>query len=312
MDTNAIVFEKPGELGLRRVSLCRPGAGDVVVEASLSGISTGTEKLLFEGSMPYFPGLTYPLVPGYETLGSVVEAGPVSGHGVGDLVFVPGSNGFTDAAGLFGANAARLVVPGARCVSVSPALAPEAPLLALAATAHNAIKRANRAPSLVIGHGVLGRLIARIIIALGHEAPRVWETNPARRGGATSYDVIDPSLDDGPPYCAVIDASGDVRAIDAAVARLARQGELVLAGFYSQRVSFDFVPAFLREISLCVAAEFRPADMAAVLALHEAGVLSLDGLITHRAAPAQAQDAFRTAFSDPECLKMVIDWRMAA
>lgn len=312
MDTNAIIFEKPGELGLRRVSLRRPGAADLVVDSILSGISTGTEKLLFEGAMPHFPGLSYPLVPGYETLGLVVEAGPLSGHGEGDLVFVPGSTGFTDAAGLFGANAAKLVVAGARCLAVGPAWQQDAPLLALAATAHNATRRARKAPDLIIGHGVLGRLLARIVIALGHEAPRVWETNPARRDGAIGYTVIDPAEDDGAPASSVVDASGDVRAIDTAIARLARQGELVLAGFYSQRVSFDFVPAFMREISLSIAAEFRPADMEAVLALLASGALSLDGLITHRSAPADAKDAFRTAFKDPECLKMVIDWRMAA
>ena len=32
-----------------------------------SGISTGTERLLFHGRMPAFPGMGYPLVPGYET-----------------------------------------------------------------------------------------------------------------------------------------------------------------------------------------------------------------------------------------------------
>jgi len=312
MDTDAVVFEKPGLIGIRRVTLRQPTAGDVVVETRSSGISTGTEKLLFEGVMPYFPGLAYPLVPGYETLAQVVEAGPDSGRQTGETVFVPGATCYTDAAGLFGANAARLVVPGSRCVPVSPALGADAPLLALAATAHNAVTRARQTPGLVIGHGVLGRLIARIIVAQGHPAPCVWETNPARRAGAEGYRVIDPAQDEAPPYAAVIDASGDAAVLDGAIARLARQGELVLAGFYRGRVGFDFVPAFLREISLSIAAEFRPADMQAVQALHAAGQLSLAGLITHRARPDQAADAFRTAFTDPDCLKMVIDWRMAA
>jgi myo-inositol-1(or 4)-monophosphatase len=35
-----------------------------------SGISTGTERLLWDGTMPPFPGLGYPLVPGYETVGT--------------------------------------------------------------------------------------------------------------------------------------------------------------------------------------------------------------------------------------------------
>jgi 3-hydroxyethyl bacteriochlorophyllide a dehydrogenase len=41
----------------------------------------------------------------------------------------------------------------------------------------------------------------------------------------------------------------------------------------------------------------------------ESGRLSLDGLITHRHPAAEADAAYRTAFGDPACLKMILDWR---
>ena len=47
------------------------GPRDLEVAVSFSGISTGTERLLWEGTMPPFPGLSYPLVPGYETVGTI-------------------------------------------------------------------------------------------------------------------------------------------------------------------------------------------------------------------------------------------------
>ena len=71
----AIVFEAPRELSVRRLELKPFEPADIEVEVSFSGISTGTERLLWEGSMPPFPGLGYPLVPGYETVGVVVKAG---------------------------------------------------------------------------------------------------------------------------------------------------------------------------------------------------------------------------------------------
>jgi 3-hydroxyethyl bacteriochlorophyllide a dehydrogenase len=46
-----------------------------------------------------------------------------------------------------------------------------------------------------------------------------------------------------------------------------------------------------------------------VTALVEQGKLSLDGLITHTMGPAQAQEAYELAFGDPQCLKMMIDWK---
>ncbi|PYB71954.1 chlorophyll synthesis pathway protein BchC [Rhizobium wuzhouense] len=312
MCSAAIVFEKPGTLTVRRLALNTPEASDVVVESRFSGVSSGTEKMLYEGTMPAFPGMRYPLVPGYETVGTVVEAGPTSGRSVGDQVFVPGANCYEDAAGLFGASAERLVVPGARTVRTQFHNAEEAALLALAATAHHAVCRASRAATLIIGHGVLGRLIARFVIATGHPAPTVWETRAARRDGATGYSVEAPLQDGTDRHDVIIDASGDASVVDQAIAHLNRRGELVLAGFYGVRLDFAFPAAFMKEASIAIAAEFTPADVQAVLALIAEGRLSLAGLITHHSAPAEAASAYRTAFNDPDCLKMIIDWRKAA
>jgi 3-hydroxyethyl bacteriochlorophyllide a dehydrogenase len=93
------------------------------------------------------------------------------------------------------------------------------------------------------------------------------------------------------------------------IGRLAKGGEVVLAGFYDQPLSFTFPPAFIREARLRIAAEWAPDDLAATIALIDSGKLSLDGLITHRLSAIQAQDAYRTAFTDLSCLKMILDWR---
>jgi 3-hydroxyethyl bacteriochlorophyllide a dehydrogenase len=68
----------------------------------------------------------------------------------------------------------------------------------------------------------------------------------------------------------------------------------------------------MREARFRIAAEFRPADLAAVQALIVSGALSLDDLITHRRPAADAQAAYTTAFGDPDCLKMIMDWRNVA
>ena len=75
MQANAIVFQQPQSLAIKRLALPDMGANDVQVQVEFSGISTGTERLLWDGSMPAFPGMGYPLVPGYETVGRVVAAG---------------------------------------------------------------------------------------------------------------------------------------------------------------------------------------------------------------------------------------------
>jgi 3-hydroxyethyl bacteriochlorophyllide a dehydrogenase len=124
--------------------------------------------------------------------------------------------------------------------------------------------------------------------------------------------VIDPGDAGDTRYDTAIDASGDAGALDGIINRLRKPAQLILAGFYGERVGYAFAPAFMRELTLTIAAEFRPEDVCAVIELVEAGHLSLDELLTHRAAPAEAPSAYRTAFNDPGCLKMVIDWRNAA
>ena len=90
--------------------------------------------------------------------------------------------------------------------------------------------------------------------------------------------------------------------------RLAKGGEIVLAGFYSERVSFAFPAAFMREAHFRVAAEWQPGDLAETRSLIECGRLDLTGLVTNRRPAGEALDAYPQAFSDPDCLKMVLDW----
>ena len=309
----AIVFDAPGTLSVQTLELKAFDAADLEVEVSFSGISTGTERLLWDGTMPPFPGLGYPLVPGYETVGTVVRAGPEASVPVGSQVFVPGSYSFQGVRNIFGGAGSRLVVPHDRVVVVAPELGPKAVLLALAATCYHTVSMGGAKtpmvpPDLIVGHGVMGRLLARICLALGWPAPTVWDTQPVRRDGGTGYACIDPGDDTRKNYQAVYDVSGDVSILNSLIMRLAPGGEVVLAGFYKTDLSFAFAPAFMREATLRVAAQWKKHDLLAVTALVEQGRLSLDGLISHTLATARAREAYEVAFGDPQCLKMMLDW----
>jgi bacteriochlorophyllide a dehydrogenase len=310
----AIVFEAPQVLSVQTLELKAFEAADLEVEVSFSGISTGTERLLWDGTMPPFPGLGYPLVPGYETVGTVVRVGESREIAIGDQVFVPGSYSFQGVRNIFGGAGARLIVPHERVVRVAPRLGAKAVLLALAATCHHTlslggVREPITAPELIVGHGVMGRLLARITLALGLPAPTVWETQPVRREGATGYTVIHPDDDARKNYAAIYDVSGDGSLLNNLISRLAPGGEVVLAGFYKHDLSFAFAPAFMREAQIRVAAQWKKHDLHAVTALVERGALSLDGLITHTLNPGRAREAYEVAFGDPQCLKMMMDWR---
>lgn len=314
MFAEAVVFGAPKSLTVRKASLRPPQRDELVVRSYWSGVSTGTERLLHDGTMPAFPGFGYPLVPGYETVGRVEDAGENARHRVGELVYVPGCSAYRELRGLFGGTASRLVASSDRVLTLEEEWRRDGVLMALAATAYHALHAGDERgalmahlPELIVGHGVLGRLLARITIALGG-APVVWEENQARRIGAQGYDCIAPADDDRMDYRRIIDASGDEAILDTAMTRIGHGGEIVLAGFYGARMAFPFPLAFMREARLRVAAEFKPHDMRGVHALVRAGHLSLTGLVTHASPIGDAAGAYRTAFGDADCLKMILDW----
>jgi 3-hydroxyethyl bacteriochlorophyllide a dehydrogenase len=311
MEALAVVLNRPEDLSVDRVVLTPPGDLDVVVDIAFSGISTGTERLLWQGRMPPFPGMGYPLVPGYESVGRIASAGPGLQQRIGETVFVPGANCFVEIRGLFGGAASRVVVPASRALTIDPALEERGTLIALAATAQHVIA-GGELPGLIIGHGVVGRLLVRLVIAAGGPAPVVWETNEQRRGGATGYQVVHPDDDPRRDYRCICDASGDPAILDTLIGRIAPGGEIVLAGFYAERLSFAFPMAFMCEARMRVAAQWQPGELETVRRLINDGSLSLDGLITHRTEAEHADSAYRIAFGDPACLKMILDWRASA
>jgi 3-hydroxyethyl bacteriochlorophyllide a dehydrogenase len=214
---------------------------------------------------------------------------------------------------LFGAAASNLIVPAKRAVAFDESLGEDGVLLALAATAYHALRLIGDAkPECIVGHGVLGRLLARLTVALGGAPPVVWERDANRAKGAVGYDIIDPVANTRRDYRVICDVSGDAALLDSLIAHLAPGGEIVLAGFYSAPLSFVFPPAFMREARIRVAAEWHHEDLVAVRDLIDGGKLSLDGLISHREAATAAAEAYQIAFDDPSCLKMALDWRACA
>ena len=129
MKSTAVVFDDPGHMSLQALELPQLQDGQVEVAVQFSGISTRTERMLWDGSIQAMQGM-YPLVPGYESVGQVVKAAAGSQLKEGQTVFVPGANCFTGVRSLYGGAASRLVVSDQKIVPVSNVLGSDAVLLA--------------------------------------------------------------------------------------------------------------------------------------------------------------------------------------
>lgn len=87
--SRAIVMERPYEVRLREIELTEPMEDAYVAKTAFSAISTGTDMKTYRGAQ-HPEQCWYPLVPGYETAGTVVAAGEKSDGRlkVGDRVMI--------------------------------------------------------------------------------------------------------------------------------------------------------------------------------------------------------------------------------
>jgi 3-hydroxyethyl bacteriochlorophyllide a dehydrogenase len=313
MKSTAVVFSRPKQLSLQALELPQVQAGQLELAVHYSGISTDAERMLWDGSMSALGSVGYPLVPGFETVGQVVKAPRGAKIKEGEMVFVPGADCFSGVKSLYGGAASRLVVSDQMVLPVSNALGVDAVLLALAATAYHAVSGGGvhehfTPPELIIGHGVMGRLLARLTVAAGCPAPTVWETQAEMSQGAQGYDVIRPEDDPRKDYQAIYHMNGDTFNLDYLIQRIRPGGEVVLAGLYKHGLQFSYSSAFSKEARIRVSSEWKRADLLAVNELVNSDRLSLQGLVTHVQAFHSTNAAYETAFGDISCLKMVLDW----
>ena len=182
MKTKAIVIPQANVVEIREVELKPIGAEDVLIKTRLTSISAGTERMLLKGVMPH-PMLQFPVVPGYETVGEVIEVGDGAREWLGKRVYVGGNYGFIGVNPAFGGQSAYIVAPKTHLTDLQTLSDEQGVLLALAATALHGVDQGeirdwgleindqspipNPQSLLILGQGIVGQLAARIAKARG-------------------------------------------------------------------------------------------------------------------------------------------------
>ncbi len=236
----ALWITGPRRAALREEALPPPGPDQLLVRTLHSGISRGTERLVFEGRVPEseharmraplqagdFP---FPVKYGYCAVGRV-EAGPAAR--IGETVFC------------LAPHQDRFLAPAALCMPLPPGLPPARAVLgANMETALNILWDA--APllgerALVIGAGVVGLLVARLLARMPGVAVAVHDTDGAKAAlagsaGATFLPSLGlPSLGE-PLHELVIHASGAPEGLRAALAAAAFEGRILEASWFGAR-----------------------------------------------------------------------------
>lgn len=315
MMTRAVVIPEPGRVELQQVTLRDLKPDDVIVETAYTSISAGTERMLLAGQMPH-PMLQLPVVPGYETVGRVVEVGEsLQDDLVGQWVYVGGAHCYESVNPAWGGQSARLLVDAQRAVPLGDTMEPrQGVMLALAATALHGVDVLNPKPDervLVLGQGPVGQLASRLL-----KQRDVWvasaDRNPRRLAvseGDVTVNVAEATLTDAisEPVNAIIEATGSMEALANALPLLASGGTILLLGYY-QTLNLPYMPLFLKEASVLTSKEWAPGDLVRCRDLIANGDLDVAPLMTHSKPIDDVAAAYDVALNDETCLKLVLDW----
>ncbi|MYZ49689.1 zinc-binding alcohol dehydrogenase [Propylenella binzhouense] len=232
----ALWIAAPGAAEIRAEALSVPRPGEVLVETVASGVSRGTERLVFEGRVPEsergrmrapfqagdFPG---PVKYGYAAVGRVLE-GPAQLVGRHVFALHPHQD--------------RFVVPEAAAIPVPPAVPPgRAVLAANMETALNIAWDAAIGPGdsvAIVGGGLVGLLAARLAARIPGTAVTVVDVDPARAGPAGRLGAAFALPGDVPADCdVVIHASASEEGLRTALAAAGFEARLVEASWYGDR-----------------------------------------------------------------------------
>lgn len=250
----ALWFVGPNAVELRSEPLAAPGPREMVVRGLASGVSQGTELLLYKGEGPdvFDPSLdggaagaaqsaTYPRRYGYAWVGEVTACGSEARLREGTRVFALAPHGD---AHVLGGDAVRALpedFPATRAV--------------LAANLETAVTCVwDARPSLgddavVLGGGVVGILTAWLLARAGASVTLI-ERSERRRAAARALAptvlVESAAAPDGTADL-VVEATGDPRVLDDAIAWTRAEGRIVVASFYGKRSApLDLGDAFHR------------------------------------------------------------------
>ncbi|MEH1126446.1 zinc-dependent alcohol dehydrogenase [Micromonospora sp. CPCC 206061] len=232
----AFWLRSPGHGEIRPVALAAPGPGEVLVRTLYSGVSRGTETLVFRGGVPRsqhtamrapfqegdFPG---PVKYGYLNVG-VVEQGPPHLHGRTVFCLYP--------------HQTHYVVP-AEAVTVVPNAVPPARAV-LAGTVETAVNAAWDAAPLVgdriavIGAGMVGCSVAGVLARLPGVRLQLVDTDRSRSAVAAAFGVAFTHPDDAAGDCdLVVHASATEAGLARSLELLAPEGTVLELSWYGDR-----------------------------------------------------------------------------
>ncbi|MEI6846915.1 MAG: chlorophyll synthesis pathway protein BchC [Chlorobiaceae bacterium] len=318
MKAKAIIFSGIQQIALSEVTLKPLSSTDVLVETYWSSISTGTEKMAYNGLIPS-PPFIFPFIPGYETVGKIIKVGRhVNQNLIGKFAYVAGSFGYEGVNAAFGGASEYIVCPVESITVLDNMDNPRSGIaLPLGATALHIVDLAQveNKKVLVLGQGAVGILAVELAKLMGAKLVAATELNQNRLNFSSADLKVNPETNDvsvalaGHEFDVLIDSTGIMSAIDTGLRFLKFQGKVIFGGYY-QRMNIDYSQAFQKELSFSAAKQWAKGDLERVRKLIAEQQLNAERIFTHQhTVENEITEAYIQAFNDQDCLKMILLWK---
>ena len=318
-----LVCTKPGKFEYREAEINKPGKDQSLLRIKRIGIC-GTDLHAFEGTQPYFE---YPRILGHELAGEFIQ-GDADGFHQGELVtimpyFYCGKciacrNGKTNCCASIsvcgvhqdGGMREYFTVPSYSLLHSEGLNADALALTEPLAIGAHAVRRAAVQPgefALVIGAGPIGLGIMEFLKIAGAQVIAM-DVNKKRLDfcrqnlsipftiDAANDDVVqrlkEVTADDMPTV--VIDATGNLKAINTAFQYMAHGGRYVLVGLQKEMISFSHPEFHKREATLMSSRNATKEDFQHVIRNIKNGNISPNNYITHRVNFGEVKDNFES------------------
>jgi 2-desacetyl-2-hydroxyethyl bacteriochlorophyllide A dehydrogenase len=297
------ICNEPGTMSLQEVEMPQRQAGFSLLRVLRIGIC-GTDIHAFAGNQPFFQ---YPRILGHELAVEIVESDTFA---KGELATIipyfncatcgaceAGKSNCCEKIQVFGVHIdggmrEYIVVEDRYILPGNGLSAEELALVEPLAIAAHGLRRAALNPGekvLVMGAGPIG-LFTSLLAKIQGATVEVLEPNPSRL--QFCLENIGVSEASAASYATVIDATGNLQAIESGFAQLAHGGKYVLIGLQKQAISFSHPEFHKREATLMSSRNATIADFDYVMDLFRSGKMEAGMFISHRFGKNQVLDIF--------------------
>jgi 3-hydroxyethyl bacteriochlorophyllide a dehydrogenase len=314
-EAQAIVLLKANKLKLQSVKYVADRPHDILVRTIASTITPGLDRLLLTNKPVSHKVLSYPVMPGSESIGQVIKTGPsVTSLKEGDFVYVFKGDRWVGIDSYYGCHAEVIPTSEENVLALGREPIHRDLLTGLVAYVLSAMEKVDFDPSmrvLLLGLGSVGLMVSEYLHRQGIRHVDALETFPLR--GQLSHaenigiDIADFTDEFNNRYDLMIETTGRILMVEKAIRMMKPRAKMLLMGSY-EVLGYDYRLIQHKEPVIICSGVTNRRHLIEAMALLEREEFDTEKFFTNVFPVSQYELAYRIALDSKEAIKTVISW----